>query len=342
MANVGMLKSRLREAATSSCVDSGLDAHSTASAPPSRRAIIKFAVSLVTCRQAETRIPLSGCSLTKRLRIDSSTGICCPAHSILRLPASASPMSFTSPFFISAVAKVLLLNLDFVHERSGKKHPASGPGKVGPLHINVRVLAPRSSFRSRGGRKASSFSESVGAVRALPGESGSAAAEVAISGSGLINRTAQVERLDDGFGCHRKKITDEGGDFFFWYRGRAERLRHDGDRLRYTDGISQLDFRLSGQARGHNVLRDVARHVASRTIHLRGIFAGEGAAAVAAVSAVGVDDDLATGQTRVAHGTTDDEAAGRIDVIFRFRVQHRGGNDGLDHMLGDGVAKVRV
>ena len=30
-------------------------------------------------------------------------------------------------------------------------------------------------------------------------------------------------------------------------------------------------------------------------------------------AAIGVDDDLATGQTGVAHGATDDELAGRVD-----------------------------
>src|SRR5208337_4132436 len=73
-----MWKSRFNDAATSSCVESGLEAQSTMSAPASRKAIIRFAVSLVTCRQAETRSPFSGCSLANRLRMDSSTGICCP------------------------------------------------------------------------------------------------------------------------------------------------------------------------------------------------------------------------------------------------------------------------
>src|SRR5713226_1009989 len=301
MANVGMLKSRLSEAATSSCVDSGLEAHSTASAPPLRSAIIRFAVSLVTCKQAETRSPLSGCSLTKRLRIDSSTGICCPAHSILRLPASASPMSFTSPFFSSAIAKVLLLNLDFVRERSGKEHSASGPGKDEPVRINFQVLAPRPDFRNRGCAEARGLAESIRAVRALPGESRSAAAEVAISGGGLVNRTAQVERLNDGFGRQHKKFTDERSDFFFRHVRGAEGFRHDGNGLGDADGVSQLHFRLSRQARSHNVLGDVARHVASRAIHLRGILAGERAAAVPAVTAVAVDDNLAPGQSRVAH-----------------------------------------
>ena len=41
----------------SSCVESGLEAHSATSAPPSRSVIIRLAVSLVTCRQAEMRMP---------------------------------------------------------------------------------------------------------------------------------------------------------------------------------------------------------------------------------------------------------------------------------------------
>ena len=43
------------EAATSSCVDSGFDAQSTTSAPPAFSVRIRFAVSVVTWRHAETR-----------------------------------------------------------------------------------------------------------------------------------------------------------------------------------------------------------------------------------------------------------------------------------------------
>ena len=41
-------------------VDKGFDAHNAICAPPSRSAIIRFAVSVVTCKQAATRIPASG------------------------------------------------------------------------------------------------------------------------------------------------------------------------------------------------------------------------------------------------------------------------------------------
>src|SRR5207302_11175872 len=58
-------------------------------------------------------------------------------------------------------------------------------------------LAASSDFRSRGSPEAGGLAESIRAVRALPGKSGSAAAEVAISSGGLVNRTSQVQRLND-------------------------------------------------------------------------------------------------------------------------------------------------
>src|SRR6184192_3770056 len=42
-------------AATSSCVESGFDPHRATSAPPPFSVTARFAVSVVTCRQAETR-----------------------------------------------------------------------------------------------------------------------------------------------------------------------------------------------------------------------------------------------------------------------------------------------
>src|SRR5919201_3382820 len=91
-----MSKSSTSAAATSSCVESGFDAQRTTSAPPAFSVRIKFAVSVVTCRHADTRWPASGCSASKRSRIAASTGICRSAHSIRTSPSSASAMSLTS------------------------------------------------------------------------------------------------------------------------------------------------------------------------------------------------------------------------------------------------------
>src|SRR6202035_170122 len=104
-----MLWSRTRLAATSSCVDNGLDAHSTTSAPPSRRQMARFAVSAVTCRQAETRMPFSGWFLMNSLRMICRTFIDWLAHSIRFLPRSARSRFFTSQFNCVDVVDMLLL-----------------------------------------------------------------------------------------------------------------------------------------------------------------------------------------------------------------------------------------
>ena len=70
-------------------------------------------------------------------------------------------------------------------------------------------------------------------------------------------------------------------------------LDHDRDGLRHADRVGHLHLRALGEPGGHDVLGDVARHVARRAVDLRRILAGEGAAAVRARAAVGVDDDLA-------------------------------------------------
>src|SRR5262244_961689 len=83
-------------AATSSCVESGLLAQSTRSAPPALSAIARLAVSAVTWRQAAIRMPFSGFCLANRSRIWCTTGIVRPDHSMRPRPFSASARFFTS------------------------------------------------------------------------------------------------------------------------------------------------------------------------------------------------------------------------------------------------------
>src|SRR2546422_198001 len=67
-------------AAASFCVERGLEAQSATSAPPSRSAMARFAVSVVTCRQAAMRTPRKGRSAASRSRIERGTGISPPPH----------------------------------------------------------------------------------------------------------------------------------------------------------------------------------------------------------------------------------------------------------------------
>ena len=111
----------------------------------------------------------------------------------------------------------------------------------------------------------------------------------------------------------------------------TEAVDHDADRMSHADGVGDLDLAAIGETGGHDVLGHVTSGVGSRTIDLRRVLAREGAAAVPAETAVGVDDDLAPGQPGVAHGPADDELAGRVDVelgLLELRIvqtlgQHR-------------------
>src|SRR5437660_8812331 len=125
MAKVGIPYSAERAAATASLVESGLEAQRTTSAPPALRVIIRLAVSLVTCRQAETRSPESGSCSRKRSRIRSSTGISRAAQSIRPRPSLARPRSRTS-------ALVVFTEFDLTSDIvTGEHLPAF---EVGQLH----------------------------------------------------------------------------------------------------------------------------------------------------------------------------------------------------------------
>ena len=89
---------------------------------------------------------------------------------------------------------------------------------------------------------------------------------------------------------------------------------------RNADGVGQLHFAAIGQAGRHDVLGDVPGHVGGAAIDLGGILAAERAAAVTTPAAVGIDDDLAAGQSGIAVRTADHESARGIDVILDVAV----------------------
>src|SRR5205085_11784135 len=141
-------------------------------------------------------------------------------------------------------------------------------------------------------------------VRALPGKAVACAAEVSIGCGGPVNRAAEIQLLNDFFRREREKLAHEIGNLCFIDPTGPPRVDVNRDRFSDANRIGQLHFTFVCQAGGDYVLGDVARHVCGRTMDLRRIFSGESAATVWRVTAVGVDDDLATSQSRVALRTT--------------------------------------
>src|ERR1051326_7154286 len=239
-----------------------------------------------------------------------------------------APLGLDPEWHLSA-AKALTNKVTKVHQ--GVPSVPSCPSRL------MNLLANSYCFT-----KAGIAGQFGGFVGRLPGEVGIAASEVAIGCGLLINRPAQVERVDNAtrrqFEVRADQVRDDGRINFLC----AESFNQHADRVGNADGIGQLDFAALGESAGDYVFRDVARHVGCGAIDLCRIFAAEGAAAVTAHAAVGVDDDLAAGESGVAHRAADDEASRGIDVVLSVFVEQMRGDDGLDHVLQNAGAQFVV
>ena len=88
----------------------------------------------------------------------------------------------------------------------------------------------------------------------------------------------------------------------------------DGQRLSDTDGVRELNEGTAGKASRNERLGDPASGVRSGAIDLGEVLSGESTSTVGTPATVGVDDDLAASETGITLRTTDDEAAGGLDL----------------------------
>ena len=235
----------------------------------------------------------------------------------------------------------------------------------GTLHVNAAypIISPRSASRSSAGcyQKITRPPSQVGRVRwapglkglqprrrpqrrglvrALPRELRLIAPEVAVRSGLLVDRAQQIEHLDDAFRAQVEVLAHQLGNGVVADLAGAFGVHGDVHRLGDANRVRHLNLALARQAGGDDVLGHVARGVGGAAVHFRGIFAAEGAAAVRAGTAVGVDDDLAAREATVALRATHHKAAGGVDQVLGvlqplFR-QHRL-DDFLDHRLDEGV-----
>src|SRR5512141_1990095 len=198
-----------REAAASSCVDRGLEAHRAIFAPPAASTCMSAAVSVVTWRQAAIRTPLSGFSFANRSPMVRSTGMSFLAHSTRFLPAAASFGSLMSYPLPAAIPK-----------------PLSSRVLPHPPELRRRTLMVSCAFlrlRAVAGRLA----QRADLVGFLPREVGELPAEVAQGRRLPVDRAKQVQLADDPGGPQVEGVHHGAPDPLLRDLGRAEGLDED-------------------------------------------------------------------------------------------------------------------
>jgi len=166
------------------------------------------------------------------------------------------------------------------------------------------------------------------------------ATEMTVSGGLLVDGVLQLEVLDDSAWAEVEVLLDDIQKLLLALCRRTVAEDGDGEWLGDTDGVGDLDQDASAESGLDEGLGDPAGGVGGGAIHFGEVLSGESATTVGAPSSVSVDDDLTASQTGVSHGTTDDEFAGRLQVVDGVLIQVLGGDDGDDHAVHQDLSHV--
>jgi hypothetical protein len=164
--------------------------------------------------------------------------------------------------------------------------------------------------------------------------------EVTVRGGLEVLGLLEVELLNDESGAEVKVLADDLHELGVGLLAGAVGVDEDGEGLGDTDGVRELDEGTAGETGGDEGLGDPSGGVSGGTVDLGPVLAGEGTTTVGTPTAVGVDNDLSAGQTGVTLRTTNDESAGRLDVVDGALVEEVLGDDDLDDLLHDLLAEV--
>lgn len=168
-------------------------------------------------------------------------------------------------------------------------------------------------------------------LRLLPGEL--LVGEVTVLGGLEVDGLGQIELLDNDTGTEVKVVADDLDELLGGLLGSTVGLNEDGEGLSDTNGVGELDKGTTSKTSVDQGLSDPAGNVGGGTIDLGVILAGKSTTTVSTPATVGVDNDLTAGQTGVTLGTTDDEAAGGLEVVNSTVVEELSRNDLLDDLL---------
>ena len=140
---------------------------------------------------------------------------------------------------------------------------------------------------------------------------------VAVSGSVGVDWLTELKARLDGVGAHIEDLRHLFSNLRIGHLHlrRTVGINVDVRWLSYADGVRHLHEDLSGHTGGNEIFSDVARCVRGRTIYLTRVFAGESSTTVSAFTAVGIDDDLTSGEAGISVGATDYELTRWVYVI---------------------------
>src|SRR5262249_17471111 len=96
----------------------------------------------------------------------------------------------------------------------------------------------------------------------LPGELGFFPSEVSVSSSLLVDRSAQVERLDNSLRRELKVLAHEILDLGLRKLARSERIDEHTYWIGHSNCVRKLNFATVCQSSSNEVLRNVTSHVA--------------------------------------------------------------------------------
>lgn len=172
----------------------------------------------------------------------------------------------------------------------------------------------------------------------FPGEA--LVGEVTVLGSLEVDWLGQVELLDDNSWAEIEVLADNLLELIRGVVRGSVGVDEDGEWLRDTDGVGKLDESTSAELGVNQRLGDPASDVGSGSVDLGEILSGESTTSVGTPSTVGVNDDLAAGQTSITLWATDDEKSGWLDVVDGLVIQVLGWDNLLDDLLEDLLAEL--
>src|SRR5512142_585870 len=168
-------------------------------------------------------------------------------------------------------------------------------------------------------------------AQALPTEFRSP--EVAVGRSLSVDGAQQIQLFNQRLWTEVEVFLHVFGNFLLGDFRRVEGIDVYANGLSDADCISDLHLATTRDARGYDVLGNVASVVAGRPIDLRWILAAECPTAMAAHTAVGIDDDLATRETGVTVWPANHETTRWIHEVLGLVVEQIGWKGLLDDEL---------